>query len=208
MARYKEAVCKLCRRENLKLFLKGDKCVGEKCTIEKRPFPPGEHGRRRVKESGYATQLREKQKAKRMYGVLEKPFRNYYTEASRKKGITGENLLQLLERRLDNVIYRLGYGVSRGKARQLVKHGHVLVNGRKVNIPSYLTKENDNVTIRENSSEAEKIKILIKSPNRAEIPNWIQADDNKLSANILYIPKREEIAVPIREQLIVELYSK
>ncbi|RJQ32619.1 MAG: 30S ribosomal protein S4 [Actinobacteria bacterium] len=209
MARYTESVCKLCRRENLKLFLKGEKCLTEKCPEEKRPYAPGEHGRRRRgKESQYALQLREKQKAKRLYGVLEKQFRGYYQEASRRKGITGENLLQLLEARLDNIIYRLGYGASRAASRQLIRHGHVLVNNRKVNIPSFLVKENDVVAINPKSSASQAIKVFVKSPNRAEVPSWIRADDKNLKSTIIHIPEREEIQVPLQEQLIVELYSK
>jgi len=208
MARQIEAVCKLCRREQDKLFLKGEKCYSEKCPVEKRPFPPGEHGRRRIKETQYLVQLREKQRAKRTYGVLEKQFRRYYQLASRKKGITGENLLQILELRLDNIIYRTGFSSSRALGRQLVKHNHVTVNGRKVNIPSYLVKEGDVVAIADKSRELLSVQGFLKSKNRPQVPDWISVDDKKLTAKINYVPSREDITVPVREQLIVELYSK
>ena len=208
MARYKDAVCKLCRREREKLFLKGQKCVSEKCPVEKKPYPPGEHGQRRVKETQYLIQLREKQKAKNSYGVLEKQFRRYYEIAARKKGITGENLLQLLESRLDNIIYRAGFAASRADARQLVRHNHVKVNDGRVNIPSYLTKEGDVVAIVDKSKELLRIQSFLNNKARQEIPDWLRVDDQKLTVHINYLPARDDIAFPVKEQLIVELYSK
>ncbi|HDZ86740.1 hypothetical protein LCGC14_0847860 [marine sediment metagenome] len=208
MARYKDAVCKLCRREREKLFLKGQKCVSEKCPVEKKPYPPGEHGQRRVKETQYLIQLREKQKAKNSYGVLEKQFRRYYEIAARKKGITGENLLQLLESRLDNIIYRAGFAASRADARQLVRHNHVKVNDGRVNIPSYLTKEGDVVAIVDKSKELLRIQSFLNNKARQEIPDWLRVDDQKLTVQINYLPARDDIAFPVKEQLIVELYSK
>ncbi len=208
MARYKDAVCKLCRREREKLFLKGQKCVSEKCPVEKKPYPPGEHGQRRVKETQYLIQLREKQKAKNSYGVLEKQFRRYYEIAARKKGITGENLLQLLESRLDNIIYRAGFAASRADARQLVRHNHVKVNDGRVNIPSYLTKEGDVVAIVDKSKELLRIQSFLNNKARQEIPDWLRVDDKKLTVQVNYLPGREDIAFPVKEQLIVELYSK
>lgn len=208
MARYTDAVCKLCRREREKLFLKGEKCVSDKCSVERRPYPPGEHGRRRIKETQYLLQLREKQKAKRSYGVLEKQFRRYYQEAAKKKGITGENLLQLLERRLDNVVYRAGFGSSRADARQLVKHNHVQVNEGKVNIPSYQIKEGDVIQITQKSLELFRIQEFLKSKARQMTPEWLAVDDKKLTIKVKSLPLRTDIDVPVREQLIVELYSK
>lgn len=208
MARQTEAVCKLCRRETEKLFLKGEKCLLEKCPVEKRPFPPGEHGRRRIKETQYLVQLREKQKAKRIYGILEKQFRRYYQIAARSKGITGENLLRILETRLDNIVYRAGFGASRADARQFVKHNHISVNGRKVNIPSYSVKEGDIIAVAEKSRELIRVQSVLKSKTRLEIPDWLTVDDKNLTVKVNYVPSREDIAVPIREQLIVELYSK
>lgn len=208
MARYTDAVCKLCRREAQKLFLKGEKCLSEKCPVERKPYAPGEHGRRRTKETQYLVQLREKQRAKRIYGVLERQFRRYYQTAARKKGITGENLLQLLETRLDNIIYRAGFAASRADARQLVKHNHTAVNSRKVNIPSYLVKEGDIIAVADKSKELVRIQSFLKSKARPEGVDWLTIDDKKLTAKVNYVPSREDIAVPVREQLIVELYSK
>lgn len=208
MARYTDAVCKLCRREAEKLFLKGEKCVLEKCPVEKRPFAPGEHGRRRTKETQYLVQLREKQKAKRIYGILEKQFRRYYQTAARRKGITGENLLKILETRLDNIVYRTGFAASRADARQLVKHNHVMVNARKVNIPSYNVKEGDIIAVVDKSKELIRVQNFLKSKARPEVPDWMTVDNKNLTAKINYIPERQDIPVPIREQLIVELYSK
>jgi small subunit ribosomal protein S4 len=209
MARYTGAVCRLCRRDGVKLFLKGSRCFSEKCAIDKRNFPPGQHGQARAKKIvGYGLQLREKQKAKRIYFTLESQFRAYYEKASNKTGVTGELLLQQLERRLDNVAYRIGYAISRRQARQIVRHGHVSVNGKKVNIPSFQVKIGDVIEIREKSK---KLEILESSKQFAAglmQPTWIQIDREALSGKIIALPKREEIQLPVNEQLIVELYSK
>ncbi len=206
MARYSGPVCKLCRREGMKLFLKGERCLTEKCAIERRSYPPGEHGRGRIKQSEYLLQLREKQKARRYYGLLERQFRNYYDKASRRSGVTGDNLLRLLETRLDNVVYRLGFAASRAQARQLVRHGHFMVNGRRVNIPSYGVKPNDVVTAK-SGSPAEQI-IRDATDLTASVAPWLQADHDGLSGKILKWPERAEIDTPVQESLIVELYSK
>jgi small subunit ribosomal protein S4 len=207
MARHTGADCKLCRREEMKLFLKGDRCYTDKCGVEKRPYPPGQRPRRRPKESGYRTQLREKQRAKRIYGVLEKQFVNYYKLASRQSGITGENLLRLLESRLDNTVYRLGFAASRDEARQLVRHGHFLVNGRRVNIPSYRVREGDVVAVHEQAKDFGVIKAAIISSAKVEVPGWLEVDVEKLSGKVLSSPTRDQIDLPVREQLIIELYS-
>jgi small subunit ribosomal protein S4 len=209
MARIKGAVCRLCRREGMKLFLKGAKCFTDKCPVEKRNFAPGQHGKdRKAKIVGYGLQLREKQKTKRIYFTQERQFRNYFEHAARRKGVTGEALLQQLERRLDNVIYRLGFGSSRRQARQLVRHGHIAVNGRKVNIPSYQVNAGDEITIRENSRKLPVIAQAIEFTSHQTVPNWLEADREGLKARVLAIPKREDISLPVNEQLIVELYSK
>ena len=208
MARYTEAVCRLCRREGQKLFLKGDRCYSGKCAIEKRAYAPGQHGQARKKLSEYGLQLREKQKAKRFYGVLEGQFAHYYELAEKKNGVTGENLLQILESRLDNVIYRLGFGLSRAEARQLVVHGHFLVNGQKVDIPSYLVKAGDVVTIKETSRNLPKIKAIIEATEGKNIPSWLDLDTNTLTGKVVTLAKREDIDIEIEEHLIVELYSK
>ena len=205
MARYTGPACKLCRREGLKLFLKGERCLTEKRAIERRAYPPGQHGRGRIKQSEYLTQLREKQKARRYYGLLEKQFRGYYEKASRKEGITGENLLRLLEQRLDNVVYRLGFGASRAQARQLIRHGHFAVNGRRVTIPSFQVKQGDELTLKH---ERAKDLILSATDLVASVPAWLQADHENLSGKVVRSPERDEIDVPVQEQLIVELYSK
>jgi small subunit ribosomal protein S4 len=205
MARYTGPACKLCRREMQKLFLKGDKCMTDKCPVERRPYPPGEHGRGRRKESEYYIQLREKQKAKRVYGVLEKQFRNYYELATKKKGVTGENLLQILETRLDNVVYRIGFALSRAEARQEVRHGHILVNGRRVDIPSFRVKPGDILTVK---SGVERMGEAAKSANKATIPSWLTVDIANMSAKVTGVPSREDIDVPVQEKMIVELYSK
>lgn len=208
MARYTGSVCRLCRREGTKLFLKGDRCYGPKCALATRQTIPGEHGQaRQRKPSEYGLQLREKQKAKRAYGVLETQFHRYFETAERQKGITGENLLVLLERRLDNVIYRMGFGASRPQARQIVRHGHVLVNGKKVNIPSYLVDANDVITIREKSAEQEHFKALREGTNRV-IPKWLTVDNENLKATVTALPAREDIDLTLQEHLIVELYSR
>ncbi|MDP7556146.1 MAG: 30S ribosomal protein S4 [Nitrospinota bacterium] len=208
MARYKDSVCRLCRRENMKLFLKGERCLTNKCAVDKRSYPPGQHGQRRQKFSTYGIQLREKQKVKRIYGVLEKQFRSYFDKADRKKGITGENLLQLLERRLDNVIYRLGLTTSRKLARQLVRHNHFNLNKRKVNIPSLLVTKGDVVELKLKSIDIMPIHESLKKMETSHIPEWLSFDQDSLKATVLDEPKRENITVPIQEQLIVELYSK
>jgi len=209
MARYRDAKCKICRREGEKLFLKGDRCFSNKCAIEKRNYPPGQHGRgRRKKESKYNVQLREKQKLRRTYGLLEKQFRNYFTTAAQQSGITGTTLLQLLERRLDNVVYRLGFTSSRATARQLIRHNHFEVNGRKVNIPSYLVSPGDRVCPVTKSKELFIIQEAIKNvDSRTSVP-YLDLDTNKLEGTFLEIPGRDAIPVPVNEQLIVELYSK
>ena len=208
MARYTGSVCRLCRREGCKLFLKGEKCYGPKCTVNLRPTPPGEHGQaRQRKMSEYGLQLREKQKAKRAYGVLENQFHRYFEEADRMKGITGENLLVLLERRLDNVVYRAGFGSSRPMARQLVLHGHIRVNGKKVDIPSYLVKAGDVITIREKSAESDYFKGLREGTGKV-LPAWLTIDAQNLKVTVDAMPKREDIDLTIQENLIVELYSR
>jgi len=209
LARYKDAVCRLCRREGIKLFLKGTKCFSDKCAIEKRNFAPGQHGKdRKAKIVGYGLQLREKQKAKRIYFTQEGQFRNYFEKAARTKGVTGELLLQQLERRLDSVVLRIGFGISRRQARQLVRHGHVAVNGRKVDIPSYQVAVGEEISIRESSR---KLPILEQSKEFAShqnAPNWIEIDRDNFKGRITALPKREDIQLPVNEQLIVELYSK
>ena len=206
MARYRGPVCKLCRREGMKLFLKGERCLTEKCAIERRSYPPGEHGRGRIKQSEYLMQLREKQKARRFYGLLEKQFRTYYEKAARKSGVTGDNLLRILESRLDNVVYRLGFAASRAQARQIVRHGHFLVNGRRVNIPSYQVKPNDVITLK-TGSPAEQV-VRDATDLTASVAPWLQADHDGLTGKILKSPDRDEIDTPVQESLIVELYSK
>ena len=208
MARYTGADCRLCRREGIKLFLKGDRCYSDKCGVERRPFPPGQAGRKRPRDSEYRVQLREKQKAKRSYGVLEKQFRTYYTIASRQQGKSGENLLRLLETRLDNVVYRLGFAASRDEARQTVRHNHIFVNGSKVNIPSYRVRPGDTVEVAPKARELSVIKAAIISSARIEVPAWLQVDAEKLQGKVLALPTRDQIDLPVREQLIVELYSK
>ncbi len=208
MARYTEASCRLCRREGEKLFLKGERCYTNKCAIVRRNYAPGPHGQQRKKMSEYGVQLREKQKAKRFYGVLESQFRRYFEMAEKKKGITGENLLQILESRFDNVVYRLGFASSRAEARQLVRHGHFLVNGEKVNIPSYLLKAGDEITVREKSKNSPKFKEIQESIGSRLIPAWLDMDKENLRGKVVNLPSREDIDLPIQEHLIVELYSK
>ncbi len=209
MARYRGPVCKLCRADGIKLFLKGKKCLSAKCPINKRNYPPGIHGQRRAgKQSDYAAQLREKQKAKRTYGVLERQFRRYYQEASRMTGITGVNLLHLLERRLDNVIYRLGFAASRAQARQLVRHNHVLVNGRRVNIPSYLVRIGEPVQVIEASRAIPALQESMNLRKSMGGYSWLERNDEDCSGRMLRLPNIDEVAVPVKEQLIVELYSK
>ena len=207
MARYRGPACKLCRREGMKLFLKGERCLTEKCAIERRSYPPGEHGRGRIKQSEYLLQLREKQKARRYYGLLEKQFRTYYEKAAgRREGLTGDNLLRMLESRIDNVVYRLGFAASRAQARQLVRHGHFLVNGRRVNIPSYQVRPNDVISLKQ-GSPAEQV-VRDATDLTASVAPWLQADHDGLTGKILKWPERAEIDTPVQESLIVELYSK
>ena len=207
MARYIGESCRVCRREGEKLFLKGSRCYTDKCAITRRAYAPGQHGQKRKKQSDYGMQLREKQKAKAFYGVLESQFRKYFEEASRSKEVTGLKLLQILESRLDNVVYRLGLATSRAQARQLVRHGHFEVNGVKVNIPSYLTKVNDVIKVRE-SSQNDPIFKQVAEENGRPIPSWLEADVDNKSGKIVAVPAREEIDLPVKEHLIVELYSK
>jgi len=209
LARYKDAVCRLCRREGIKLFLKGTKCFSDKCPIEKRNFAPGQHGKdRKAKIVGYGLQLREKQKAKRIYFTQEGQFRNYFEKAARTKGVTGEVLLQQLERRLDSVVLRMGLGISRRQARQLVRHGHISVNGRKVNIPSYQVAVGEEIAIREASRKLPILEQAKEFAGHANPPNWIEIDRDNFKVRITALPKREDIQLPVNEQLIVELYSK
>lgn len=208
MARYTGALCRLCRREGEKLFLKGSRCYTDKCAVEKRKYPPGQHGQNRGKLSDYGIQLREKQKVRRIYGVMENQFRIYFKKASRMKGATGQTLLQLLERRLDNVVYRMGFSTNRREARQLVKHGHFLVNGRKVDIPSYLLRPGDVVEVREASKQLQVISDSLSMAEHKGFPEWIELDMQNMKGKFVRIPSREEIQLPVHEQLIVEFYSK
>ena len=207
MARYTEAVCRLCRRENQKLFLKGDRCYSAKCPVVKRGTAPGQHAKSRRKTSEYGLQLREKQKARRTYGMLEKQFHSYFTKATNMKGAAGENMLQLLERRLDNVVYRLGFGDSRAQARQIVNHGHITVNGKKVNIPSFIVKAGDVIAISESSTSIEKFKAMREGTSKT-IPAWLELNSQELSGKVVELPKREDLDLSIEEHLIVELYSR
>lgn len=211
MARYRGPVCRLCRREGMKLFLKGERCYGPKCAIEKRNYFPGQHGKtaRPKKIVGYGLQLREKQRVRRIYGVLERQFRNYFEKASHMKGVVGENLMGLLERRLDNVVFRMGFGASRSQARQIVRHGHIEVNGRKVDIPSFIVKSGDEVTVRESSRKHQGLVQSIEASSHMLPPTWIELDRDSFRARIIGLPRREELVqIPVNEQLIVELYSK
>lgn len=208
MARYTDSVCRLCRRENQKLFLKGDRCYSDKCAVTRRAYAPGQHGQSRKKPSEYGLQMREKQKARRFYGVLESQFEKYFVMATKQKGMAGENLLRILETRFDNVIYRLGFAMSRPEARQLVRHGHFLINGKKVNIPSYLVKAGDIITIRESSRSSEKIKAVIEANTKKPLPAWLDVDWNSVIAKVVTLPNREDVDLPVEEHLIVEYYSK
>lgn len=209
MARYTGPVCRLCRRERMKLFLKGERCFKEKCAIERRGYPPGQHGKRRGRRNlGYGIQLREKQKVKRIYGVLEKQFRNYFKQAERKKGITGENLLVMLERRLDNVVYSLGFASSRAQARQLIRHGHIRLDDRKTTIPSLQVSENQIVGVKEGSRKNEFIRASVETARGRGIPDWLNLDSDNWSGTVTALPTREDIKLPVEEQLIVELYSR
>lgn len=208
MARYRDPVCKLCRREGMKLFLKGDRCFSAKCAIEKRNYAPGMHGQRRTKLSDYCTQLREKQKMRRIYGVLERQFRKYFRLAERQKGITGENLVRILEQRLDSVVHRLGLAASRAQARMLISHGHILVSGRKTDIPSYRVRPGETIEVRPGSRELVTIKAALEGAKKRTLPSWLELDATSMKGIVRSTPTREEIAIPVEEQLIVALYSK
>ena len=208
MARYTDEQCRICRREGQKLFLKGSRCYSDKCRISRRNYAPGQHGQKRAKLSEYGTQLREKQKTKSYYGVGEKQFRGYFQMASNKKGVTGDNLLQILESRLDNVVYRLGFGASRAQARQLVNHGQFEVNGKKVDIPSYLVKAGDVITVRENKKENATIKANVEANAARPVPAWLELNNETLSGKVVRLASREDVDIPVEEHLIVELYSK
>jgi small subunit ribosomal protein S4 len=208
MARYTGAVCKLCRREGMKLYLKGDRCYTDKCAVGRGAYAPGQHGQSRKKPSEYGLQLREKQKVKRVYGILEKQFRLLFAEADRQKGVTGENMLRLLELRLDNVVYRMGYGDSRKEARQLVRHGHFTVNGKKVDIPSYQVKLNDLIAVKASSKVSDKFKALTEGAMAKTAPQWLSVNAEMMEARVIILPAREDIDIPIQEHLIVELYSR
>ncbi len=208
MARYKESVCRLCKREGLKLFLKGDRCYGDKCAFERRGYAPGDHGQLRRKHSDYGVQLREKQKLKRMYGLLERQFRSYFEKADKQKGITGTNLLLFLERRLDNMVFRIGFANSRNEARQLVRHKHFLIDGKPINIPSYLVKVGSEIRVREKSKKVERIVEAMEIVARRGIPQWLELDKDNFRGLVKTLPSREELVMPVQEQLVVELYSK
>ena len=209
MARYIGPICRLCRREDMKLFLKGERCYTDKCGYERRSYPPGQHGQaRRRKRSDYGEQLREKQKVKRIYGIAEKQFRGYYYKASRMKGVTGDSLIQLLERRLDNVVYRMGFVSDHAEGRQLVRHGHFLIDGKRVNIPSYLIREGQTVEVREKSKKIARISEALGAVERRGVPRWIDLDKDNFKATVKALPTREDVTLPIREHLIIELYSK
>jgi small subunit ribosomal protein S4 len=209
LARYREAVCRLCRREGIKLFLKGQRCLTDKCEIEKRNFAPGQHGKsRRPKLVGYGLQLREKQKLRRLYGILEDQFRSYFEKAARMKGVTGENLLLMLELRLDNTVYRLGLASSRAAARQLVRHGHIQVSGRKVNIPSFAVVPGQEIALREKSRNLAAVQRALDLSGGRNVPPWLQLNRESLKARVISLPKREDVNFPIQEQMVVELYSK
>lgn len=208
MARYRDPVCKLCRREGMKLFLKGDRCFSVKCAIEKRNYAPGQHGQRRTKLSDYCKQLREKQKTRRIYGVLERQFRKYFRLAEQQKGMSGENLIRILEQRLDSVVHRLGFAASRAQARMLISHGHFLVNARKTDIPSYRLRPGETIEVRPKSREMVAIKAALEGAKKRPLPSWLELDAANLKGTVRSTPTREEIAIPVEEQLIVALYSK
>jgi len=208
VARYREASCRICRREGGKLFLKGDRCYTEKCAVERRKYPPGQHGQGYRKLSDYGVQLREKQKVRKMYGLLERQFRRYFYEAERREGITGEILLQLVESRLDNIVYRMGFAPNRRRARQLISHGHIVVNGKEINLPSYQVKEGDWVSVKDSSRDMPEIIDSLSKIEHRGIPAWVEVDSVNHTGKVLRIPSRDEIQLPVQEQLIVELYSK
>lgn len=208
MARYRDALCRLCRREGIKLFLKGTRCYTEKCAFERRKYPPGQHGHNRAKLSDYGLQLREKQKVKRIYGIMERQFKNYFEKATKMKGVTGENLLKLLERRFDNIVYRMGFAINIRQARQLVTHGFFTINGKKVDMPSYLLKPGDIIEVRAEAKEKELIKENLALAEQRGLPAWIEVNLSEMKGKFVRIPEREEIQIPVHEQLIVEFYSK
>ncbi len=208
MATTGESVCRICRRENMKLYLKGERCYSDKCAVERRSYPPGQHGQGRAKFSGYGVQLREKQKVKRMYGLRERQFRNFFAKAEKQKGITGTNLLILLERRMDNMVYRLGFANSRSEARQLVLHGHFTVNGEKMNIPSYLVQVGNVIELREKSRKIARIAESLEGVARRGVPSWLELEKEQFRGRLVALPVREDLTMPVKEQLIVELYSK
>ncbi len=208
MSRYREPVCRLCRSEKTKLFLKGSKCLSEKCPVERRLYPPGQHGRARRRILGYGLQLREKQKLKRYYGMSERQFRLFFERAERKRGVTGENLLAMLERRLDNVVYLVGFSHSRTHARQLITHGHFWINNRKVDVPSFLVGKNDVISFRDKSEKDEELKAVVESNRNKAVPGWIEVDWDKIQAKIVSFPTRQDITIPVAEHMVVELYSK
>jgi small subunit ribosomal protein S4 len=208
MARYTGPACKLCRREGTELFLKGDKCLSPKCGVKKKGYPPGAHGRRRVKHTDYGDQLREKQKMKRMYGLMERQFRNYFAVAARSQTVTGDKLIQLLECRLDNMIYRMGFACSRAQARQLVSHAHIRVNDKKVNVPSYQVKVGDQISVREQSRNVHLMHVNLEAQTQRGFPGWVEVDPEKLVGKLLHLPSSEEAALPVEEKLVIELYSR
>ncbi len=208
MARYRGAVCRICRREGEKLYLKGERCYTDKCAIERRPYPPGQHGQGRQKRSDYGTQLREKQKVRKVYGILEKQFKRYFEMAEKMSGITGENFLQLLEKRLDNVVFRMGFATSRNQARQLVLHGHLQVNGKKVNIPSYLVTVDDVISVKETSRKSKKFKEIFEYNSELTSPKWLSVNMDKAEGKVLSLPDREDVDLAVEEHLIVEYYSR
>lgn len=208
MARYTGPVCKLCRRDGMKLFLKGERCYSDKCSYDRRPYPPGQHGQRRSKATEYGVRLREKQKLRRIYGVLEAQMRRYFDLAERKQGVTGDNLLQLLERRLDNVVYRLGFAGSRAEARQLVRHGHFTVNGKKVNIPSYQVAVGEEIQLKDSSKKSTRIQQLVEELGVRSVPEWLELDVDNTKGRVVSLPTREQIETPIQEHLIIEYYSR
>lgn len=208
MARYTGSVCRLCRREGVELFLKGERCVSPKCAVKKKNYAPGLHGRRRAKQSGYRDQLREKQKMKRSYGLMERQFRNYFVIAARSHTVTGEKLIQLLEGRLDNIIYRLGFAASRAQARQLVSHAHVLVNEKKVNLPSYQVKPGDSVAIKEKSRRMHLLHVNLEATAQRGLPGWVELDPDNMTGKLVRLPTKEEVALPVEDKLVIELYSR
>jgi len=208
MARYIGPACKLCRRENMKLFLKGERCYTDKCSFDRRPYPPGMHGQRRSKPTEYGVRMREKQKVRRIYGILERQFARYFESADRKKGVTGENLLSALERRLDSAVYRMGFGTTRNDSRQLVRHGHIHINGKPVNIPSYQLRPNDKIAIREASKALVRVQASLEVAGRREQPEWLDVNRDNLEATVRMLPPREALTLPIEEQMIVEFYSR